>query len=255
MSFDSHLTMNRIAEIAYDLDFSGITYTDHVDFDYPGLGDKVFDIEEYYKNLKRVQEKFAGKLEILGGVEIGMQPHLADRNWAFVEKMKPDFIIGSVHSCQRCDIYDGSFTAGKNQLQAYTAYLEEILTNIKAHTYFHVLGHLDMILRVADYPCRSFEASECKLLVQDILWELISTGRGIEVNSSGWRYGLNGPHPSFKIIKRYHDMGGTIITCGSDAHRTYSVGEDLKEAYQLVKEAGFKEMSLFVGGKEEKIVL
>ena len=255
MSFDSQLTMEEIAEIAFKMGFSGITYTDHVDFEYPGMGDKMIDLEAYYKHLIDVKEKYKGKIEIWGGVELGMQPHLGEKNKIFIDNMKPDFIIGSTHTAHRKDIYDGSFTFGKTQLQAYTDYLEEILKNIKAHPYFNVLGHLDMILRLTDYEDRSFKAIECWLLVQDILQELIDTGRGIEVNSSGWRYGLSGPHPDFEIIKLYHDMGGTIITCGSDAHRTYSVGQDLENSYKLIKEAGFTEMSLFVAGKEEKVKL
>ncbi len=52
-----------------------------------------------------------------------------------------------------------------------------------------------------------------------IFRELIERGKGIEVNTSGFRYGLEDTHPSYDLLKLYHQVGGEIIVPGSDTHK------------------------------------
>ena len=51
------------------------------------------------------------------------------------------------------------------------------------------------------------------------------------------------PHPS--IIRRYKELGGRIITIGSDAHKSEKVGAYIKDAVSVITEAGFEEITLF----------
>ena len=48
-------------------------------------------------------------------------------------------------------------------------------------------------------------------------------GKGIELNTGGFKYGLGHPNPCEDIIKRYKELGGEIITLGSDAHKCESL--------------------------------
>ena len=81
-------------------------------------------------------------------------------------------------------------------------------------------------------------------LFDKILREIIKRGKGIEVNTSGInRAGHMLPHPS--IIRRYHELGGRIITIGSDAHKPQNVGAYIKDAIDIIAEAGFQEITLF----------
>ena len=85
--------------------------------------------------------------------------------------------------------------------------------------------------------------------IDEILKELINSGRGIEVNSSGFRRDLGEPHPCFDVIKRYKELGGEILTTGSDAHNKGDVAKDFDKIYALIKEAGFKYVCDFVDRK------
>ena len=123
---------------------------------------------------------------------------------------------------------------------------------VKNHDYFHVLGHLDMILRDKSFGDKNLDTLEFRLIIDDILKTLIKNGKGIEVNSSGWRYHLNGPHPQIFIIKRYKELGGKTITTGSDSHYNDSVNVDIDKATQVLRDLDFKEISYFVGGEEQR---
>ena len=81
-------------------------------------------------------------------------------------------------------------------------------------------------------------------MFDEILSLIIKKGKGIEVNTSGLdKVGHTLPHPS--IIQRYRELGGKIITIGSDAHTTNRVGEHVSEAMRIVRECGFEEVAVF----------
>ena len=68
------------------------------------------------------------------------------------------------------------------------------------------------------------------------------------MNTSGInRAGHVLPHPS--IIHRYRELGGRIITIGSDAHNSQNVGIYNKTAIAIIAKAGFKEITLFKNRK------
>ncbi len=254
-SFDGRNEMAEVCRQSIQHGMKGICFTDHVDFDATEKGrltDFVADIPAYQVEFQQVQAQFGGELEMGCGLEVGMQIHLLEKNRKLVAKTMPDFVIGSVHGIEGKDIYHGQFSAGKSQNQAYLGYLERTLDLVKSHDYFHVLGHLDMILRDDTFTDKTFDKAEYHLMIDDILRGLIQAGKGIEVNSSGWRYGLNGPHPAFFIIKRFYDLGGRVITTGSDSHYDNSINQDIGKVTGLLKEAGFTEISFFLEGKEGK---
>ena len=97
--------------------------------------------------------------------------------------------------------------------------------------------------------------SEFSEKIDEILKLLISKGKGIEVNTSGLRYGVGSPHPSFEIIQRYHSLGGEIITIGSDAHKPEHIGYKFDTAYELLDKAGFKYVTIFKNRKPDFIKL
>ena len=95
-------------------------------------------------------------------------------------------------------------------------YYKEIYDVQKIFKDYSVLAHLDLIVRYDEQGVYPFE------LVEDYIAEILKlaskVGKGIEINTSSWRYGLKDTQPSRAILKLYKDLGGKIITVGSDAH-------------------------------------
>ena len=77
-------------------------------------------------------------------------------------------------------------------------------------------------------------------MIQEILEIVIKDEKGIEVNTSSHRYGLKDSTPSRDILKLYKELGGKIITIGSDSHKIEHLGAYINEAKELLKELGFE---------------
>lgn len=96
-----------------------ICFTDYVDFDSTSQRiDFVFRVSDYFRNIKQVKYKYMNQIEILAGVEIGIQPHLFEKYERFVEDNAFDFVLMSIHSVNKLDIHADGFTIGINPLDA-----------------------------------------------------------------------------------------------------------------------------------------
>ncbi|HOQ16211.1 MAG TPA: histidinol-phosphatase HisJ family protein [Defluviitaleaceae bacterium] len=249
-SSDCQESMENQIQKAIELGLKEIALTDHVDFDYP---DPQFpfmiDYDKYMIEFDRIKEKYKDKINIILGVEIGYQPHIVNELNDFFSKYDFQFIICSMHACDRLDLYNGDFFKGKEQKNAYLRYFECVLDNVKKYNYYDVYGHLDYINRYGNYENKILSYEDYSDIIDTILKTIIEAGKGIEINTSGFRYGLGHPSPQFAIVKRYKELGGEIITVGSDAHRKEDICSHFDCAYEMLKKAGFSKITVFKNRK------
>lgn len=223
-----------------------ICFTDHLDIDYPSSQIQFdLDYKPYLSEFNRVKELYCDKMSLKLGLELGLQPHVLDECKDYVSSHSFDFIIGSVHGAHKKDLFTGDFMTGKDKYTSYKQYLEEILLCISNFHDFSVLGHLDLIRRYGFYEDNSIAYIEYKDIVDQIFNTLVSNGKGIELNTSGYRYGLKSPHPTYEFIKEYKKMGGEIITIGSDSHYPEDIAKDFLLGYEVLKAAGFNHICVF----------
>lgn len=220
-------------------------FTDHNDFGYldsdegPGT-DYVLNTDAYLYDLLRCKEKYADRIRILFGVELGLQTEFFRQNAVFAKSHEFDFIIASSHLCHGQDPYYPSFFEGRTDEEAYREYFTSILENIKKFKNFDVYGHLDYVVRYGTNMDRDYSYEKYKDIFDPILELLIENGKGLEVNTGGIKKGMRDLHPCMDILKRYREMGGEIITVGSDSHNTQHIAEYFDRACDVLKECGFK---------------
>ena len=251
-SGDSQANPIALAQKACDIGLAGICFTDHLDIDYkesPGLFD--LDIPAYKKEISLVKEQFSGKLDIIWGIELGLQPYLAEKNKAVALENNFDFIIGSTHQLHQIDIYFPAFYEGKNEDDCYLDYFEETLKNIQSDVDFDVYGHLDYVIRYGPNKNKFYSYQKFADIIDEILRALISSGRGIELNMAGFKYGLGHAHPTMDTLKRYRELGGEIITIGSDGHAPEQIAWEFEKVPMILKEAGFEYFTIFKNRKPE----
>lgn len=242
------------AGIAHGL--SGICFTDHLDYDYPEEPNIfLLDFDNYFKALSDLREKYADKISVNIGIELGLQPQAAGQNLAVAEKYPFDFIIGSSHVVNHMDPYYPEFFAERNEDEAYMEYFESVLENINSCADFDVYGHIDYVVRYGPNKNAFYTYEKFKDIIDEILTQLISKGKGIEVNTGGFKYGLGHPNPTEDIIKRYRELGGEIITMGADAHVPEYVAYEFGKTAQIIKNCGFKYYTVFKNRKAEFIPL
>ncbi|WP_341877017.1 histidinol-phosphatase HisJ family protein [Defluviitalea saccharophila] len=245
-SSDSSEEMENQIKTAISLGLKQIAFTDHIDYDYP---DKAFpfmiDYNQYLKVFDGLKEKYKNQIDMILGVEIGFQPHVVKQIEEVLSQYPFDFVICSTHVCDRLDLYNGDFFKGKNQKNAYLRYFECVLYNVKNFFNYDVYGHIDYINRYGNYENRILSYEDYKDIIDSILKTIIDLGKGIEINTSGFRYGLGYANPQLSILKRYKELGGKIITIGSDAHSSKDIASHFNEAYKLLEAAGISEITLF----------
>ena len=239
-------------------------FTEHHDFDYPttdpasdsdqtsesGLDpvtDGLFLLNPtaYLYDLLRLKEKYADRITLLFGVELGMQPHLSKENAAFAKAHDYDFIIASSHICNRQDPYYPSFYKGRTQEEAYTEYFESILENLKFYSNFDVYGHLDYVVRYGPTKDEGYSYEVYRNIFDRILERLISMEKGIEINTVGLAKGMRDANPCIGVIRRYRELGGEIITVGSDAHDPGQIAFGFDRASDILKDCGFRYYTTF----------
>lgn len=247
-SADCETPMEDTIESAIKKGFKEICFTEHIDYDYPDPTIEFdLDLSRYNEKIKAMQQRYLSQISVKKGVEIGVQPHVLKKCEEVLEKEMFDFIICSLHAADRKNLHHGEFFNNRTPEEAYELYYEELLYCVKNFHYYSVLGHLDLVKR---YKKLTTDANFYDI-IRNIFTTIIPDGKGIEVNASGFAYGLNSAMPSIDIIKLYKECGGEIITVGSDAHQAEHVGHRFKEIYQMLDEVGFKYIATYSKLKPE----
>jgi len=249
-SLDSTMQAEDAINSAKVLGLDGIAFTDHVDFDYPGYDDAFnFDIFKYSEFVDKLIKDYSDTLTILKGIELGLQPHINHKNIEAAKKVDFDFIIGSVHIIDHMDPYTGDYYVGKTKKDSYTRYLQAIYDGTLSFKDYDVIGHIGYIRRYGDFNDRSMNYKDYSDVIDSILKTVLHDGKGIEVNTSGLRGILGCTMPDEGILTRYKELGGEIITIGSDAHNPNDVGANFNETIELLKKIGYKYTCHFVKRK------
>ncbi|MFA5696419.1 MAG: histidinol-phosphatase HisJ family protein [Bacilli bacterium] len=252
LSHDGISSMQEYINISKEKNIDEITFTEHYDiYDNINTNLKTINLDNYYQEYLKYKDNNHVKINF--GIEIGLQPHIFNMINSIVNKHDFDFIIGSSHiTCKKDMSVDKSFFIGLTRREAYLKYFNEVLENIILYNNeFDVYGHLDYVVRYGGYSEKSLDYIEFKDIIDEILITLINKNKGIEVNTSGIRYGLGTFHPNIDIIKRYKELGGKIITIGSDAHKTSDLGRDLILVLDMLEIIGFDSITIFHNRKPE----
>lgn len=254
-SGDSQASPEEIINKAISLKMPYLCITDHQDFDYVGDIDFSLDVDTYFERFSDLREQYADKIQLLIGVETGLEPHLSEELDALILSKPFDFIIGSSHLVNRVDPFYPEYWANRSEEDGALEYFNSIENCLKTCHNFDVYGHLDYVMRYSPSKGSGFSYHLYKDILDEILKKLIYLGKGIELNTGGLARGLAFPNPHPDILKRYAQLGGEIITVGSDAHFPEFIGNSFDVAKEMLKNAGFKYYTIFKQRKPEFIKL
>ena len=256
MSADSDANIEKVIQTAIQLGMTYLCITDHHDIDYKDEKlEFLLDSQQYYQTLSKYREKYKKEINLLIGVEMGLQPHIKKEADEFLSSVPLDFVIGSSHVINGIDPYYEHIWKKYSTEQVMQMYFENISSNLEIHNNFDVYGHLDYAIQYVKERDRDYSYTKYKDIIDSILIKIIKMEKGIEINSSGLRKGLRSALPCFEIIEQYHKMGGEIITVGSDAHTPEDVGADFEKVKKLLIEAGFQHYNIFIGREPVDIPL
>ena len=244
-SGDSDTPMEEMIQKGIALGLTRMCFTEHHDLDYPvtestPAGFFELNPDAYLYDFLKLKEKYADRITLCFGVELGMQPHLACRNAAFSKAHDYDFIIASSHLCNGKDPYYPSFYEGRSQDEAYLEYFASIPANLQAFGNFDVYGHLDYVVRYGPKKDEGYSYEKYRDIFEQILQRLIEMEKGIEINTSALSRGMREPNPCIGVLRRYRELGGEIITTGSDAHDPGQIAHAFDRAADILQDCGFR---------------
>ncbi len=255
-SDDSVYPMEDVVRDAIDMGMEEICFTDHVDYGVKvdwDCGEEIVyrcgepmanvDYPRYAAKIGRLREQYGGQITLRMGMEFGVQMHTIPRFEALYGRCPFDFIILSVHQVEDKEFWNGDFQAGRSQQEYNERYYEEMLGLVSSFHDYSVLGHMDLIARYDEAGVYPFE--KIRPYAEKILRKVVEDGKGIEVNTSYHRYGLGDSTPSKDILRLYRDLGGRIVTIGSDSHKREHLGAYVREAKELLRSLGFEEFCTF----------
>lgn len=244
-SSDSKAPPRKMIEGAIEKGMKTICFTDHHDKDYPfypdmGMNAFLFDVDKYFQVLTPLREEYSNRIDIRIGVEIGLQPHLGDFYRKLAHKYPFDFVIGSVHIVNGRDPYYPEMFQERADKEVYKETFLATLENLETVEAFDVLGHIDYVVRYGEHMAEEYNYFKYAEILDAILRKVIALGKGIELNMSGFKYGLGFCHPHPDLIRRYKEMGGEIITVGGDAHKPEHIAYEFHKAGDILRSCGFK---------------
>ena len=246
VSFDGKCRGLEMALAAKQAGLKEICFTDHLDYDPLGkMGVLAFDTEKY--NAEYDDLEVPG-LKIRRGMEFGMTADNREQFMLDLQRRPFDFVLGSVHFVDDLDVYYPEYWSGKTVFQAERRYLETTLDCVRIHDDFDVLAHLTYIAKTHCHPApRPVPFAEHRELIDEILKVVAQKGKGLEMNTSGVDR-CGGFLPTADYFRRFKELGGEIITVGSDAHTANRVGQYTHDACEILKDI-FGHVCTFEGRK------
>lgn len=257
-SDDSDYPMEDVVKDALNLGLDELCFTDHVDYGVKpdwDSGEEIryrggkplanVDYPRYVDTIRQMQQMYGDQVRLRLGMEFGIQMHTIPQFQALFGRYPFDFIILSVHQVEDREFWTQDFQQGRTQQEYNERYYEEMLNLVNHYQDYSVLGHMDLIVRYDEQGGYPFP--RVKPYVEKILRRVIRDGKGIEFNTSFHRYGLADTTPSREILQLYRELGGRIITLGSDSHRPEHLGAYIREGKEVLKSLGFKEFCICEG--------
>ena len=263
-SVDSDADIIGMIERAMELGLSAYAVTDHCECNrwyseehYPDETTyRYFDFGRDFENsvsaVTKLKVQYDGKINLLCGVEMGQGNQVPEIAETIVNDSRLDLVIGSMHQLPKTE--DFAFIEYEKMTEdemkkLLERYFLEVF-NLCKWDKFDILGHLTYPLRyIEDKGNVKIDMGPYEDIIREIFKVIIHNGKGIEINTSGLRQKYGKPFPEFRFVKMYRELGGEIISIGSDAHTVNDLGKGVADGAEIAKQAGFKYLCYF---KERK---
>lgn len=224
-STDSKMSITEAMSTA-DMLGIGLTFTEHLDLAYPEPNAYVVDIAEYLQQYAQYRSD-----KLLLGIEIGMRLDYLAESAKIISEHDLDFVIGSIHVIDNLDIYQAEFYKGRSKKTVYEHYFKAMLECITNFDFIDSLGHIDYIARYARFLDPEFYYSEFYEHIDQVLSVLAGQQKAIEINTRRFT-SKPAVQALLPIYKRFGELGGSMVTIGSDAH----IPEDIGRAFNIAQE-------------------
>ena len=262
-SVDSEANIDQCIQRAAELGLAAYAITDHCECNrwysqehYPGETTYQYfnfgiDFESSVSAVTELKQRYSGKLNLICGTEMGQATHDLEIAEKIVSDPRLDFVLASMHQLPKTEDFcfiDYSHYSEEDIYALCRRYFEEIY-KLCVWGKFDILGHLTYFLRYMSKVGINPDISRFDDIIAESFRLLAHSGKGIEINTSGLRQGFGDTFPGLKYVRLFRDLGGEVISIGSDSHTAEDIGADVDKGAQIAAAAGFTRLCYF---KERK---
>jgi histidinol-phosphatase (PHP family) len=237
-SCDCRATMAEMCRTALERGIHEIAFTEHFNQHRDDICYGHYDAAAYFKGLDAARAEFEPLgLTIKAGLEVG-ELHLYRAEVEPVLQAYPyDVVLGSLHWNRGESIFSADYFRKRDPRTAARDYFAEMLEMVEGGG-FDILSHLDVIKRTGFQVYGRFDLAEYEAEVRPVLAACVRRGIIPEINTSALRMKVAQPHPTLEALHWYRDLGGQLISIGSDSHSPAQLGTGLDRALAMAREAG-----------------
>lgn len=255
-SFDADYPLVEMCAAAQAAGITELCLTDHCDLvdEYGNPGDS-FSWADENAQLAEARSRFPA-LHIHRGIELGqaiLRPEAAEK---MLSEPGIDFVLGSIHNSREGrDFYHIHPNTADECAPLMEGYLMDLMT-LSRTDWFDSLSHLTYPLRYLRVRAGlNVDFHPYDDLVQEILKTLVSRGKALELNTSGFRNNGGEPMPPEYMLRRYRQLGGDLITIGTDAHEPAHMADGLERGMALLQACGFRYVTIYQNRQPQQIKL
>jgi histidinol-phosphatase (PHP family) len=231
-----------------------IAFTEHFNRKPEDICYNKYNPEPFFKDIEACRAEFGPRgLTIKAGAEVGEIHLYRDEVNAILSAWPYDLVLGSLHWNRGESIFERSYFQKRDLLTAAREYFAELTEMIEGGG-FNIMSHMDVFKRMGYQVYNRFDITEFEELVRPVFAACIRQEIAPEINTSALRMSVNQTHPTLEAIRWYREMGGEMLSIGSDSHRPDHIGSGLDKAIEIAKEAGFTRLTKFAGRKFQEFV-
>jgi len=238
ISADCDIPMIKMAQAAQDAGLKEICFTEHIDLNMLEGPDFTVDFDAYAAALEETRMAYPA-LVIRMGIEAGLDVGTKHKMQSILHSQPLDYVIGSQHIVFGQDPFYKYVWNQHTKDEIFDEYLRVCLESASNIDDYDVMGHIGYISKFCPYEDKLLRYTDYSDVLDILLKTLIEKGKGLEVNTNGL-YMTSSTMPETPIIKRYFELGGELITIGSDAHYESVVGHAVADTLETLKTIGFR---------------
>lgn len=254
-SCDSNADPAENVRRAIDVGLAGLTFTEHYDTHPDERPTCRYDDAAYSDTIESLRAQFGGRIRIGKGVEVCYQPDRMPEIVEFLDRHVFDLVLLSVHWCFGVAIHKQEVWMGRDPSAVTRRYLEAVLDAVRFCERLHarrprvfdVLAHLDFCKRYSFRFAQRICLHEHADLLDEILRTCLAADLVPEINTSTVRQGIGEAMPGLLTVRRYAELGGTMMSLGSDSHRSPDIGAGFSEQVANLRAAGLMHTAVFFG--------
>ena len=252
---DGSDSAEKMLQRAQEKNLAYFALTDHCECNSYREDEYHISVPRAYGEMCRLAGLPQGRTKFLKGIELGQPLQNLPAALEVLSVGEYDVVLGSLHNLATYRDFYFWDSLDLDVDFALERYYQEILDMVDWGR-FDVLTHLTYPLRYIVGENGIYVDTD-KYLAQTeaVLKKLIAKGIALEVNTSGLRQKIGETMPNRQIVSLYRELGGELITLGSDAHSAADLGKGIESGLDLLKSCGFSSYTVFVKRKPIQVTI